>query len=201
MPHVELRGVVGDDLRLELLEGRRHVRRLADVPREQRRGGGQVALGTRAEIIQHGHLVPVAHVSGGDVRADETGSARDQDSHGATARAPDAKDGMSGIRRLPPVGCTRRDAVLHEAGRRRSTSASFTRLAAYRSRFQSPCKRSPATFTLLSITTFISRPTFSPRRTPLFREVVLAGSREARRPVRVLFVVDQDVENSRPVCP
>ena len=34
-----------------------------------------------------------------------------------------------------------------------------------------------------------------------FREVVLAGSREARRPVRVLFVVDQDVESSRPVCP
>ena len=34
-----------------------------------------------------------------------------------------------------------------------------------------------------------------------FREVVLAGSREARRPVRVLFVVDQDVEDSRPVCP
>lgn len=34
-----------------------------------------------------------------------------------------------------------------------------------------------------------------------FREVVLAGSREARRPVRVLFVVDADVENSRPVRP
>ncbi len=33
-----------------------------------------------------------------------------------------------------------------------------------------------------------------------FREVVLAGSDPARRPVRVLFVVDQDVENSRPVC-
>ena len=33
-----------------------------------------------------------------------------------------------------------------------------------------------------------------------FREVVLAGSRDARRPVRVLFVVDQAVENSRPIC-
>ena len=41
---------------------------------------------------------------------------------------------------------------------------------------------------------------FSPAN-PTFREVVLAGSREARRPVRVLFVVDQDVENSRPICP
>ncbi len=33
-----------------------------------------------------------------------------------------------------------------------------------------------------------------------FRDVVLAGSREARRPLRVLFVVDQDVERCRPVC-
>ena len=33
-----------------------------------------------------------------------------------------------------------------------------------------------------------------------FREVVLAGSSPARLPARVLFVVDQDVENSRPVC-
>ncbi len=33
-----------------------------------------------------------------------------------------------------------------------------------------------------------------------FREVVLAGSHPARLPARVLFVVDQDVENSRPIC-
>ncbi len=33
-----------------------------------------------------------------------------------------------------------------------------------------------------------------------FREVALAGSQEERRPIRVLFVVDRDVENSRPVC-
>ena len=33
-----------------------------------------------------------------------------------------------------------------------------------------------------------------------FREVVLAGSSGARRPVRVLFVVERDVENARPVC-
>ena len=33
-----------------------------------------------------------------------------------------------------------------------------------------------------------------------FREVVLGRSLDQRRPVRVLFVVDQDVENSRPVC-
>ena len=35
---------------------------------------------------------------------------------------------------------------------------------------------------------------------PVFRDVVLARSDAARRPVRVLFVVDQDVENSRPIC-
>ncbi len=40
---------------------------------------------------------------------------------------------------------------------------------------------------------------FSPENF-VFREVVLAGSSGARRPVRVLFVVDQDVENSRPIC-
>ena len=40
---------------------------------------------------------------------------------------------------------------------------------------------------------------------PMFREVVTAGnpddgSARSRRPVRVLFVVDQDVEKARPVC-
>ena len=34
----------------------------------------------------------------------------------------------------------------------------------------------------------------------VFRDVVLARSDAARRPVRVLFVVDRDVEKSRPIC-
>ncbi len=40
---------------------------------------------------------------------------------------------------------------------------------------------------------------FSPAN-PTFRDVVLAGSSPERLPVRVLFVVDREVEMSRPVC-
>ena len=40
---------------------------------------------------------------------------------------------------------------------------------------------------------------FAPENS-VFRDVVLARSDAARRPVRVLFVVDRDVEKSRPVC-